>query len=94
MTYKRFANILPESNIYIVTNEAYRDLIKEQLPNIQDNQILGEPVAKNTAPCIAYACYKIQSKDPDSVVVVAPSDHLILDNEANINYEIDKNDYF
>ena len=82
MTYKRFANILPESNIYIVTNEAYRDLIKEQLPNIQDNQILGEPVAKNTAPCIAYACYKIQSKDPDSVVVVAPSDHLILDNEA------------
>lgn len=82
MTYKRFSNIMPESNIYIVTNEAYRDLIKEQLPNINDNQILGEPVAKNTAPCIAYACYKIESKDPNSVVVVAPSDHLIMDTEA------------
>lgn len=82
MTYNRFSKIMPKSNIYIVTNEAYRNLIKEQLPEIDNNQILGEPVAKNTAPCIAYACYKIQSKDPNSVVVVAPSDHLIIDNEA------------
>lgn len=79
MTYQRFEEILPSEHIFIVTNENYRDLIKEQLPDINDDQILGEPMAKNTAPCIAYACYKIASKDPDSVVVVAPSDHLILD---------------
>ncbi len=81
MTYKRFSDMLPEENIYIVTNEAYRELIKEQLPTIDDDQILGEPIAKNTAPCIAYACYKIASKDPESVVVVAPSDHLIMDGQ-------------
>jgi mannose-1-phosphate guanylyltransferase len=85
MTYKRFAKIIPKDNIYIVTNESYRALIKQQLPEIADNQILGEPVAKNTAPCIAYACYKIASKDPSSVVVVAPSDHLIIDNETFYN---------
>lgn len=85
MTYARFEELLPSENIYIVTNENYRDLIKSQLPNINDNQILGEPMAKNTAPCIAYACYKIAAKDPDSVIVVAPSDHLILDKEAFIH---------
>lgn len=85
MTYERFSKILPSENIFIVTNEMYRDLIKEQIPDIQDNQILGEPIAKNTAPCIAYACYKIASKDPDSVVVVAPSDHLIMDTQEFIN---------
>ncbi|MFT5724768.1 MAG: mannose-1-phosphate guanylyltransferase, partial [Bacteroidia bacterium] len=82
MTYRRFSKIMPEEHIYIVTNEAYRDLIKAQIPEINNNQILGEPIAKNTAPCIAYACYKIASKDPNSVVVVAPSDHLIMDNDA------------
>ncbi len=85
MTYARFEELLPSENIYIVTNENYRDLIKSQLPDINDNQILGEPMAKNTAPCIAYACYKIAAKDPDSVIVVAPSDHLILDKEAFIH---------
>ena len=82
MTYKRFAALLPEENIFIVTNESYRGLIKEQIPTISDNQILGEPIAKNTAPCIAYACYKIASKDPDATVIVAPSDHLIMDGTA------------
>ena len=82
MTYKRFAAILPEEHIYIVTNEQYRGLIREQLPTIQDTQILGEPMAKNTAPCIAYANYKISQKDPNAVVVVAPSDHLILNSDV------------
>lgn len=82
MTYKRFAALLPEENIFIVTNESYRDLIKHQIPSISDDQILGEPIAKNTAPCIAYACYKIASKDPEATVIVAPSDHLIMDGQA------------
>jgi mannose-1-phosphate guanylyltransferase len=78
-TYERFLKICPKENIYIVTNEIYRDLVKTQLPDITDNQILTEPVMRNTAPCIAYGSFKIETANPDAVVVVAPSDHLILD---------------
>ncbi len=84
-TYDRFLKILPEENIYIVTNDIYIDLVKEQLPGIQPNQILGEPVMRNTAPCIAYGCYKIQKINPEASIVVAPSDHLILDVEGFVN---------
>ena len=75
-THKRFLKVCPPENIYIVTNEKYRGQIKEQL-SISDDQILGEPDRKNTAPCIAYAAYKILSKNPDANMVVAPSDHII-----------------
>ena len=78
-TYDRFLHIVPKENIYIVTNETYRDLVKEQLPDMEDQQILGEPVMRNTAPCIAYACHKISRLNPNASIVVAPSDHLILD---------------
>lgn len=80
-TYERFLKICPPENIYIVTNEAYRTLINEQIPSLSNDQILGEPIAKNTAPCIAYACHKISKSNPDAVVTVAPSDHLILKEE-------------
>lgn len=80
-TYERFLKICPPENIYIVTNEAYRTLINEQIPSLSNDQILGEPIAKNTAPCIAYACHKIHKSNPDAVVTVAPSDHLILKEE-------------
>ncbi|MEM6342587.1 MAG: mannose-1-phosphate guanylyltransferase [Bacteroidota bacterium] len=76
-TYARFASIVPEQNIYVVTNEGYYDLVKEQLPRMTDDQILLEPVGRNTAPCIAYACYKIKTQNPNALFVVAPSDHLI-----------------
>jgi len=82
MTFKRFSKIVPQENILIVTNEAYRDLIKEQIPEILDHQILGEPLARNTAPCIAYAMYKIRKASPDANCIVAPSDHLILDENS------------
>jgi mannose-1-phosphate guanylyltransferase len=81
-TYNRFLKICPQENIYIVTNEIYSDLVKEQLPGIGDQQILTEPVMRNTAPCVAYGCYKIESLNPDAAIVVAPSDHLILDEPA------------
>jgi mannose-1-phosphate guanylyltransferase len=82
MTYERFATqILPE-NIYIVTNAAYTSLVKEQLPELGEQQILLEPNKRNTAPCIAYAAYKIASKNPEATMIVAPSDHLILKEEA------------
>lgn len=77
-TYERLLKICPPENIYIVTNELYRNLVKEQLPGTQDEQILCEPTARNTAPCIAYASYKIAQKNPNAVTIVAPSDHLIL----------------
>ncbi|TZF83722.1 mannose-1-phosphate guanylyltransferase [Pedobacter sp. BS3] len=80
-TYDRFLKIVPKENIYIATNEIYINLIKEQLPDITSQQILAEPVMRNTAPCIAYASHKIYSLNPDATVVVAPSDHLILEPE-------------
>lgn len=78
-TYHRFLKVCPKENIYVVTNEIYTDLVKQQLPGMADQQILTEPVMRNTAPCIAYGCFKIESLNPDAVIVVAPSDHLILD---------------
>jgi mannose-1-phosphate guanylyltransferase len=81
-TYDRFLSICPKENIYIVTNEAYTDLVKKQLPDLQPQQILGEPHRKNTAPCIAYASYKISKINPSANIVVAPSDHIILKEEA------------
>lgn len=76
-TYERFLRLVPRENIYILTNERYSSLVKEQLQLTDDNQIIGEPVMRNTAPCIAYACYKLYVKDPAAVLVIAPSDHLI-----------------
>ena len=78
MTNERFLNLCPQENIYVVTNEQYYDLVKEQLPMLSDDQILTEPVGRNTAPCIAYASYKIASKDPEATLVVSPSDHAIF----------------
>ena len=77
-TFDRFNQIIPTENIYIATNETYADLVKEQLPMLKDNQILLEPTRRNTAPCIAYASYHIQSINPNANVVVTPADHLIL----------------
>jgi mannose-1-phosphate guanylyltransferase len=77
-TFKRFARIMDRNNIYIVTNDIYKDLVKQQIPGISDEQILCEPFRRNTAPCIAYANYRILARDPEAVIVVAPSDHIIM----------------
>jgi len=84
-TYDRFLKICPKENIYVVTNEIYTDLVKKQLPDMGDDQILTEPVMRNTAPCIAYGSFKIESMNPDAAIVVAPSDHLILDEAAFVS---------
>ncbi|SEM58114.1 mannose-1-phosphate guanylyltransferase [Mucilaginibacter gossypiicola] len=81
-TYERFLKVCPKENIYIVTNENYTKLVKQQLPDMEDQQILTEPVMRNTAPCIAYGCFKIESLNPDAAIVVAPSDQQILDEDA------------
>lgn len=77
-TYNRLKRICPEENIYIVTNDIYRELTFEQLPNLNDEQVVCEPSRRNTAPCIAYANFKIAAKNPNANIVVAPADHLIL----------------
>jgi len=81
-TFERFLPICPRENIFIVSNIEYRDLIKEQLPDLSDFQILLEPMRKNTAPCIAFANYRIKQVNPDANIIVAPSDHLILNEGA------------
>ena len=81
MTYDRFLKIIPAENIYIVTADAYQQLVKEQLPNMSDGQILKEPMRRNTAPCITYACDKIYARDKNATIIVAASDHLILEEQ-------------
>lgn len=80
-TFERFLPLCPQENIFIVSNLEYRDIIKEQLPDLKDFQILLEPMRKNTAPCIAFANYRIQKVNPTAQIIVAPSDHLIIDDK-------------
>ncbi len=81
MTYDRLARIIPAENIFIVTNEAYASLTNTQLPEVPEDHILLESQRRNTATCIAWATYHIQAINPEAVVLVAPSDHLILREE-------------
>ncbi len=76
-TFERFKDICPVENIYVVTSSAYKNLVYEQLPDVPKKNILLEPSRKNTAPCIAYASFKIHLQNPNAITVVAPSDHLI-----------------
>ncbi|MBK9292233.1 MAG: mannose-1-phosphate guanylyltransferase [Bacteroidetes bacterium] len=85
MTFDRFFSLCPAENIYIVTNEIYRDLVLEQLPAIRPEQVLCEPSRRNTAPCIAYANHVIMQRNPDAVIVVAPSDHIILNEKEFVD---------
>ncbi len=77
-TFDRFNKVIPTENILVVTNALYADLVKEQLPELNPEQILLEPTRRNTAPCIAWAAYHIRALNPNANIVVAPSDHLIL----------------
>lgn len=81
-TFKRLKKACPPENIFIVTNAIYKELVLEQLPEITENQVLCEPSRRNTAPCIAYAAHKINAINPNANLVVAPSDHIILNEET------------
>ena len=85
-TYERFLKAFLPENIFIVTNVAYIQLVKDQLPNMPFDRILGEPTAKNTAACIAYASAKIHKLNTHAACIVAPSDHLILDEAKFLDY--------
>ncbi len=78
-TFSRLSKLIPTENILILTNERYNELVLEQLPMVKQEQVLLEPVMRNTAPCILYASLKIQKRNPNALMVVAPSDHWIED---------------
>ena len=77
MSYDRILPIVDKKNIIVVTNADYASLVKEQLPDIDDSNIMLEPARRNTAPCIAWAAWHIAALDPQASMVVMPSDHLI-----------------
>lgn len=78
LTVDRFKGICPDTNFWVVTNERYVDIVKEQIPFIPSSHILAEPVARNTAPCIAWACWRIHQEDSDANIVVTPSDAVVM----------------
>ena len=78
LTVDRFKGICPERNFWVVTNRSYVDIVKEQIPGIPAGHILAEPAARNTAPCIAWACWSIRQEDPDANVVVTPADAVVM----------------
>ncbi|WP_418586936.1 mannose-1-phosphate guanylyltransferase [Phocaeicola sp.] len=79
LTVERFKDICPKENFWVVTSEKYVNIVKEQLPQVPAQHILAEPEARNTAPCIAYACWKIRKEFPQANIVVTPSDALVID---------------
>ena len=79
LTVDRFGSLVKPENIWVVTNQKYAAIVKEQLPDMPEGNILCEPCRRNTAPCIAYVSWRIKSKDPKANIVVTPSDHIVTD---------------
>jgi len=77
-TFDRFSKIIPTENFMVVTSTIYKNLVLEQLPQLNENQVLLEPLRRNTAPCIAYSAFKIKIKNPNATLLGAPSVHVIL----------------
>ncbi len=81
LTAERFEPLCPKENLWVVTSERYTDLVRQQLPEIPEGHVLAEPTPRNTAPCIAYACWKIKAENPEANIVVTPSDALVINVE-------------
>ncbi len=84
MTFERFAHLVPKENFLVVTNARYKSLVLEHIPELTEQQVLCEPIGRNTAPCICYASYHLRNIDPEATMIVTPADHLIL-NEAEFH---------
>jgi mannose-1-phosphate guanylyltransferase len=80
-TFERYCKVVAKENIFVITSQEYVSLVKKQLPEIADENILGEPSRKNTAPCIAYISFKLITKDPKACLIAAPSDNLVLETD-------------
>lgn len=81
LTFDRFKGVCPAENVWVVTNQRYAALVREQLPEMSENHILQEPCRRNTAPCIAYVSWRIKSVNPKANIVVTPSDHIVADGD-------------
>ena len=81
LTVDRFKGVAPIENLWVVTNEKYVEIVKKQIPGIPESHILAEPAARNTAPCIAWACWSIKKEDPNANVVVTPADAVVMNSE-------------
>ncbi len=81
-TYERFLPMVPNDRFLVVTNSIYKDLVLEQIPELHESQVLCEPIGRNTAPCVAYAAFRIKATDPGASMIVTPADHLILDEQG------------
>ncbi len=81
LTVDRFKGVCPDENFWVVTNASYVDIVTEQLPQIPHSHILAEPAARNTAPCIAWACWSIRKENPNANVVVTPADAVVMNPE-------------
>ncbi len=92
-TFERFSHVVPTENFLVVTNAVYKDLVLDQLPELQESQVLAEPLGRNTAPCITYAAFRLRAVNPDAVMIVTPSDHLII-NELDFVHVIDESAEF
>ena len=79
LTVERFGSLVKPENVWVVTNQNYAAIVKAQLPDMPENNILCEPCRRNTAPCIAYVSWRIKSKDPKANIIVTPSDHIVVD---------------
>ena len=88
-TYDRFAQFIPEENIFVVTSQQYCEIVAKQLPKLNPHNILCEPSRKNTAPCVAYIAYKLQQLNPKSNLICAPADHLILEDTNFIKVSLE-----
>lgn len=84
-TFKRLSHLISKENIFILTNEKYNDLVFKQLPDVTKRQVVLEPAMRNTAPCILYAALKIEKENPNAIMIVAPSDHWIEDEQTFSN---------
>jgi mannose-1-phosphate guanylyltransferase len=83
-TFERYSKLVPKENIYVVTAQEYASIVKKQLPDFPEDNILAEPSRKSTAPCIAYIAFKLLKKDPKAVMVAAPADNLVLETDEFI----------
>jgi mannose-1-phosphate guanylyltransferase len=80
-TFRRLSAISSKDKVLVVTHKKYKELVAEQLPDIPLKNIICEPARRNTAPCISYAAYRIESEDPEANIIIAPSDHLITNED-------------
>ncbi len=82
LTLDRFKGLVPVENVWVVTSADYKNIVREQLPDVPAENILSEPCRRNTAPCICYVSWKIKKLNPKANIVVSPADHVVMDTQA------------